>query len=35
MDLVEGGLVGMAFERTKVGQDRQEQGPRKQLDLCQ
>jgi hypothetical protein len=26
MDLAEGGLVGMAFERAEVGRDQQEQG---------
>ncbi len=35
MDLAKGGLVGMAFERTKVGRDRQEQGLLRQLDLRQ
>jgi hypothetical protein len=35
VDLAKGGLVGMVFEQTEVGQNRQEQGPFGQLDLRQ
>ncbi len=35
MDLVEGGLVDMAFERTEARQDQEEQGLSGQLDLRQ